>query len=99
MLSHDAPGAKGTIAYYWIKNGIEEKNVVFECFHNFVALSQWGHTIYGVIDFLREGGNREVRAVYEATMKDPNRDQHGGGEVCDRLRHDNTACRYGFITE
>src|ERR1700752_3729887 len=33
-------------AYYWIKNAgdgeyFRHRDVVFECFHNFVALSQW----------------------------------------------------------
>ena len=37
-----------TFAHYWIKNGGEgenfaHKDVVFEVFHNFVALSQWGN--------------------------------------------------------
>jgi len=74
VLSRGGPEAKQTIAYYWLENGIERKNVVFECFHNFVALSQWGNTIHGIIELLREGGNAEVRAAYEATMKDPHRD-------------------------
>ena len=36
-----------TMAWYWLKNAgdgshFSKKDVVFECFHNFVALSQWG---------------------------------------------------------
>ena len=73
IIEAGGPGAKSTIAYYWIKNNIPEQNVVFECFHNFVALSQWGNSIFGTIDLLREGGSSEVRAIYEATMHDPNR--------------------------
>ena len=39
-----------TIAYYWLKNAgdgryFAKQDVVFECFHNFVALSQWGNSI------------------------------------------------------
>ena len=28
------------------------KDIVFECFHNFVALSQWGNTIFGIMSRL-----------------------------------------------
>ena len=80
ILSAGGPGAKTTIAYYWVKNDIPIENVVFECFHNFVALSQWGNSIYGTIELLREGGNSEVRAIYEATMKDPNRNNRSQAE-------------------
>ncbi len=43
-----------TFAHYWIKNGGEgenfaHKDVVFEVFHNFVALSQWGNTMYNIM--------------------------------------------------
>jgi hypothetical protein len=42
-----------TMAWYWLKNAgdgshFSKKDVVFECFHNFVALSQWGNTIFGI---------------------------------------------------
>ena len=41
-----------TMACYWLKNAgdganFSRKDIVFECFHNFVALGQWGITIYG----------------------------------------------------
>jgi hypothetical protein len=41
-----------TMAWYWLKNAgdgshFAKKDVVFECFHNFVALSQWGNSIFG----------------------------------------------------
>ena len=43
-----------TIAWYWLKNAgdgrhFAKKDVVFECFHNFVALSQWGNSIFGIM--------------------------------------------------
>ena len=39
------------MAWYWLKNAgdgshFSKKDVVFECFHNFVALSQRGNTIF-----------------------------------------------------
>ena len=51
--------ADKTIAYYWLKNAgdgksFAKKDVVFECFHNFVAFSQWGNSIFGVINAQRK---------------------------------------------
>ena len=63
-----------TIAYYWLKNAgdgkyFDKKDVVFECFHNFVALSQWGNSIFGVMSRLNEnGGDPAVRAAFQKTM-------------------------------
>ena len=52
-----------TFAWYWIKNGEESeyfthKDVVFECFHNFVAFSQWGNTLYNIMAQAGEGHRR-----------------------------------------
>ncbi len=63
-----------TIAWYWLKNAgdgqyFSRKDIVFEVFHNFVAFSQWGNTIFGIMSRLRENdGNAEVRAAFEKTM-------------------------------
>ncbi len=63
-----------TIAWHWLKNAgdgthFSKKDVVFECFHNFVALSQWGNTMFGIMSRLsQDGGNSDVRAVFEKTM-------------------------------
>ena len=63
-----------TIAYYWLKNAgdgkyFAKRDVVFECFHNFVALSQWGNSIFGIMTRLNEnGGDPVVRAAFEKTM-------------------------------
>ena len=60
-----------TIAWYWLKNAgdgkyFSKKDVVFECFHNFVALSQWGNTIFGIMSRLsQDGGDPAVRAAFE----------------------------------
>ena len=46
-----------------------KKDIVFECFHNFVALSQWGNTIFGIMSRLsKDGGDAEVRASFKKTM-------------------------------
>lgn len=63
-----------TIAYYWLKNAgdgkyFAKKDVVFECFHNFVAFSQWGNSIFGIMTRLNEeGGDPAVRAAFQETM-------------------------------
>jgi hypothetical protein len=63
-----------TIAWYWLKSAgdgshFAKKDVVFECFHNFVALSQWGNSIFGIMSRLSEdGGDPAVRASFQKTM-------------------------------
>jgi hypothetical protein len=63
-----------TIAWYWLKNAgdgshFAKKDVVFECFHNFVALSQWGNSVFGTMSRLSEdGGDPAVRASFQKTM-------------------------------
>ena len=72
-----------TMAWYWLKNAgdgshFSKKDVVFECFHNFVALSQWGNTIFGIMSRLAEdGGDPAVRASFQKTMSG-NFDTSGG---------------------
>jgi hypothetical protein len=66
--------ADKTIAYYWLKNAgdgkhFAKRDVVFECFHNFVALSQWGNSIFGIMTRLNENdGDQAVRAAVQKTM-------------------------------
>jgi hypothetical protein len=68
------PNPERTIAWYWLKNAgdgahFSKKDVVFECFHNFVAFSQWGNTIFGIMSRLsQDGGDPDVRAAFEKTM-------------------------------
>jgi hypothetical protein len=72
-----------TMAYYWLKNAGDgshfgKKDVVFECFHNFVALSQWGNTIFGIMSRLAEdGGDAAVRASFQKTMSGNFDDSNG----------------------
>ena len=69
-----AKNSEKTKAWYWLKNAgdarhFEKKDVVFECFHNFVALSQWGNSIFGIMSRLSEdGGDPAVRASFQKTM-------------------------------
>jgi cytochrome P450 len=64
-----------TFVHYWIKNGGEgddfrHQDVVFECLHNFLAVSQWGSTIYNIM--LKLGKNTsdpEARDWFNRTME------------------------------
>jgi hypothetical protein len=73
-----------TFVYYWLKNGEESeffqhKDVVFECFHNFLAFSQWGNTMYNImLKLANDTGDPEIRAWFKKTM-DGNFDQPDGG--------------------
>lgn len=73
-----------TIVWYWLKNAgsgehFSKKDVVFECFHNFVALSQWGNTIFGIMSRLsQDGGDPDVRASFERTMGGDHDNANGG---------------------
>lgn len=64
-----------TFVYYWTKNGgkgedFRQKDIVFECFHNFAALSQWGITIYNIMLKLdRNSGDPAVKSWFKRTME------------------------------
>jgi hypothetical protein len=52
-----------TMACYWLKNAgdsehFSKKDIVFECFHNFVSLSQWGNTHLRDYVSIERGGRR-----------------------------------------
>jgi hypothetical protein len=73
-----------TMAWYWLKNAQDgshfaKKDVVFECFHNFVAFSQWGNSMFGIMSRLsQDGGDPDIRAAFEKTMSG-NPDAANGG--------------------
>ena len=64
-----------TLVYYWIKNGMlgehfRRKDIAFECFHNFLAFSQWGTMLYKSMNRLEAtNGDPAVRFWFETTMK------------------------------
>jgi hypothetical protein len=70
-------GVKGDavpFAYYWINNAgnveyFAHKDVVFEVFHNFVALSQWGNSMYNIMLKLAEDTGDPARAWFKKTMQ------------------------------
>lgn len=78
----------GCFVYYWLENDGEgtsaysDADITFECFHNYLALSQWGHTIYRTIELLRIDNESEdsvaIRQRFEDAMLQSNiQDAHG----------------------
>jgi cytochrome P450 len=68
------PNADSTFVYYWLKNGelgenFRRMDIVFECFHNFLAFSQWGNIVYNVAAKLEPThGDPVVQKWFEKTM-------------------------------
>ena len=75
ITSGKIPNPEKTFAWYWIKNAgdgeyFAHKDVVFELFHNFVALSQWGNTMYNImLKLAKDTGDPEARAWFKKTME------------------------------
>jgi cytochrome P450 len=74
IVAGRAANAEKTMVWYWLKNAgngehFSKKDIVFECFHNFVAFSQWGNSIFGIMSRLSENsGDAEIRASFQKTM-------------------------------
>lgn len=74
ITSGKTPQPEKTFAWYWLKNGedseyFNHQDVVFECFHNFVAFSQWGNSLYNVMANLgREKGDPQAKDWFTKTM-------------------------------
>jgi len=83
ITSGKTPNPEKTFAHYWIKNAgdgeyFAHKDVVFEVFHNFVALSQWGNTMYNImLKLAKDTGDPDARAWFKKTMEG-NPDDAGG---------------------
>ena len=74
LTNGTTPSPEKTFAHYWIKNAgdgeyFAHKDVVFEVFHNFVALSQWGNTLYIMLKLAKDTGDADARAWFKKTMK------------------------------
>lgn len=72
-----------TFVHYWLANGeqgenFRRKDIVFECFHNFLAFSQWGNTFYNIMDRLStDGGDAAIRSWFARTMSNGPDDADG----------------------
>ena len=75
LHSGKTPSPEKTFVYWWIKNAgngqnFSQKDIVFECFHNFVAFSQWGNSLYNImLKLSRNAGDQDVRAAFKSTME------------------------------
>lgn len=82
---------EGTFVHYWLINGEEGENfrrrdIVFECFHNFLAFSQWGNTLYNIMARLDEqAGDAAVREAFRRTMQASPDEADGAFTPLDRL--------------
>ena len=92
--SGKTPEPEKTFAWYWLKNGedseyFNHQDVVFECFHNFVAFSQWGNSLYNVMSNLgREGGDPQAKDWFTKTMAgDFDKPDGSAFPPLERLRH------------
>jgi hypothetical protein len=75
ILDRKQPDADRTFVHYWLKNGELGENfrrfdIVFERFHNLLALGQWGNMVYNVAAKLEPShGDPSIRTWFERTMK------------------------------
>ena len=75
IMSGKIKAPEKTFVYYWTKNGgkgedFRQKDIVFECFHNFAALSQLGNTIYNIMLKLdKNAGDPAVKSWFKKTME------------------------------
>jgi cytochrome P450 len=73
LLENRISHPEQTFVHYWVKNAgngehFKHEDIVFECFHNFLAFSQWGNTLYNVMSRLTSDGDPDVRAWFRRTM-------------------------------
>lgn len=92
LIDGHVPNPEKTLVYYWIKNGalgenFRRKDIVFECFHNFLAFSQWGTTLYNIMAHLEAThGDLAVRSWFDRTMKSgPDETDHSPFSRLDRF--------------
>jgi cytochrome P450 len=84
IQSGKTPQPEKTFAWYWLKNAengqfFAHQDVVFECFHNFVAFSQWGNVLYNIMAKLgRDTGDAKVKDWFTKTMAGANFDTPDG---------------------
>jgi cytochrome P450 len=83
LFAGKTPNPEKTFAHWWIKNGgdgqhFARKDVVFEVVHNFLALSQWGNTMYNImLKLAKDTGDPEARSWFKKTMESGYDDAQG----------------------
>ena len=85
ITSGKTPNPEKSFAHYWIKNAgggenFAHQDVVFEVFHNVVALSQCGNTMYNImLKLAKDTGETAGRAWFKKTMEGS--PDHAGGNA------------------
>jgi hypothetical protein len=79
VKDHKIQSPEKTFVHYWHINrgdennpNFQDKDIIFECFHNFIAFSQWGHMLYRIMERLMVDGDpkfESVRKCFEETME------------------------------
>ena len=92
VIDGDVPDPDQTFVHYWLTNGgqgehFRRRDIVFECFHNFLAFSQWGNMLYQTMRVLDANrGDPRVRSWFARTMTDgPDAAQGGAFTPLDRF--------------
>jgi cytochrome P450 len=83
----DAPEA--TFVHYWTTNGelgpnFRREDVVFECFHNFLAFSQFAQMTYRIMEVFQQEGSEEREWLRRTMEGDPDAVEEGGFSPLDR---------------
>ena len=92
IIDGTVPHADRTFVHYWLKNGglgenFRRKDIVVECFHNFLAFSQLGNMTYNVMSRLEAvHGDPATRSWFERTMTNqPDNPDDGAFTPLDRF--------------
>ena len=75
IAAKDNPIHVKTFVHYWLENDVgrvfKREDIVFEVFHNFVALSQWGNMLHSIVDLLAaDSGNPDVKKWLDARLNE-----------------------------
>jgi hypothetical protein len=84
VIDGEVADPEATFVYYWLKNAgqsehFRRQDIVFECFHDFLAFSQWGNMLYQTMTALEAThGDTTVRSWFERTMTNGPDETDGG---------------------
>ncbi|MFC9635075.1 hypothetical protein ACFTY8_38950 [Streptomyces mirabilis] len=90
VIDGEIPDPEGTFVHYWLRNGgdgehFRRKDIVFECFHNFLAFSQGGNTLYNTVARLEAShGDPSVLSWFTRTMQGAYDEAEGAFTPLDR---------------
>jgi cytochrome P450 len=74
IADHSFEGSDKTFVHFWLQNAQDHQelfstnDIGFEVFHNFVALSQWAHTVSLITQYIGEHRKPELLGILEALL-------------------------------